>query len=89
MVLKIACKKKKTERITMNFKLNLKLFQSFQLLIFMPKKKARLKIKGIVVDDFDLLIGATAIHNKLTLVTRNVRDFDRLNDIVIENWIAE
>jgi tRNA(fMet)-specific endonuclease VapC len=50
------------------------------------KEKARLKKAGKILDDFDLLIGATAIHNNLTLVTRNVSDFDRLNGIEIENW---
>lgn len=37
-------------------------------------------------DEFDLLIGATAIENKLTLVTDNVKDFERLNGIRIDNW---
>jgi tRNA(fMet)-specific endonuclease VapC len=39
-----------------------------------------------MLDDFDLLIGATAIFNNLTLVTRNVSDFVRLDGIVIEDW---
>ena len=37
-------------------------------------------------DEFDLLIGATAIENKLTLVTDNVKHFEQLDDIVVENW---
>jgi len=49
-------------------------------------EKARLKKIGRILDDFDLLIGATAISNNLTLITRNVSDFDRLIDIEIENW---
>lgn len=39
-----------------------------------------------MLDDFDLLIGSTAIFNNLTLVTKKVSDFDRLNGIVIEDW---
>ena len=39
-----------------------------------------------MLDDFDLLIGSTAIFNNFTLVTRNVSDFDRLEDIEIEDW---
>ena len=39
-------------------------------------------------DEFDLLIGVTAIENKLTLVTDNVSDFQNLNDIKIENWVT-
>ena len=39
-------------------------------------------------DEFDLLIGVTAIENKLMLVTENVKDFERLNGIKIENWVV-
>jgi tRNA(fMet)-specific endonuclease VapC len=39
-------------------------------------------------DEFDLLIGVTAVENKLILVTDNVKDFDRLNGIKIENWFS-
>ena len=38
-------------------------------------------------DEFDLLIGATAIENKLVLVTENGKDFERLEGIKIENWV--
>jgi tRNA(fMet)-specific endonuclease VapC len=37
-------------------------------------------------DEFDLPIGVTAIENRLTLVTDNVKDFERLAGIKIENW---
>ena len=51
------------------------------------KEKARLKIKGTVISDLDLFIGATAIINDMILVTRNVREFERMENIKIENWI--
>jgi len=38
-------------------------------------------------DEFDLLIGATAIEIKLTLITDNIRDFEQLNEIKVENWL--
>jgi tRNA(fMet)-specific endonuclease VapC len=50
-------------------------------------EKARLRKKGQPLDDFDLLIGATAISNDFILVTRNVSDFDRMDGIEIENWV--
>lgn len=50
------------------------------------KEKARLRKVGRVVDDLDLLIGATAIVNEMVLVTNNERHFDHLRNIVIENW---
>lgn len=52
------------------------------------KEKVRLRRMGKPIhDEFDLLIGVTAIENDLTLVTDNIKDFERLNDIKIENWI--
>lgn len=51
------------------------------------KEKVRLKKIGKPIhDEFDLLIGVTAIENKLTLVTDNLKDFERLDGIKIENW---
>lgn len=58
----------------------------FNSLDVYAKEKARLKKSGRILDDFDLLIGATAISNNLILVTRNVSDFERLEGIDIENW---
>ncbi|WP_256010326.1 type II toxin-antitoxin system VapC family toxin [Desertivirga xinjiangensis] len=59
----------------------------FNSLDVYASEKARLRKTGNILDDFDLLIGATAISNNLVLVTRNVSDFERLNDIQIENWV--
>jgi len=59
------------------------IFNSLQVY---AKEKARLKKAGNLLDDFDLLIGATAIANNLILVTKNVSDFNRLNGIEIEDW---
>ena len=51
------------------------------------KEKVRLKKTGKPMhDEFDLLIGVTSIENKLTLVTDNIKDFERLEGIKIENW---
>lgn len=58
----------------------------FPALDIYAKEKARLKTKGNILDDFDLLIGSTAIFNKLILVTKNMSDFDRLDNIEIEDW---
>jgi len=51
------------------------------------KEKARLHSKGNMISDFDLLIGATAISNNMIMVTRNVKEFERLKHIKLENWI--
>jgi tRNA(fMet)-specific endonuclease VapC len=50
------------------------------------KEKARLRKEGNIIDDFDILIGCSAIANDLVLVTRNEKHFKRLTSIKIENW---
>ena len=50
------------------------------------KEKARLQLAGASIDNFDLLIGATAIHHNMTLVTNNTRHFERLQGIRLEDW---
>ncbi len=53
------------------------------------KEKVRLnKIGRPMHDEFDLLIGVTAIENKITLVTDNLKDFERLEGIKLENWFT-
>ena len=52
------------------------------------KEKVRLRKMGKPMhDEFDLLIGVTAVENKLTLVTDNTKDFMRIDKIKMENWI--
>lgn len=51
------------------------------------KEKVRLrKIGKPINDEFDLLIGVTSVENKLTLVTDNTKDFERIEGIKTENW---
>jgi len=58
----------------------------FNSLDIYAKEKARLRHIGLPLDEFDLLIGSTAISNDLILVTRNISDFERMQGIKIENW---
>lgn len=53
------------------------------------KEKVRLRKQGNMISDFDLLIGSTAICNDLIMVTENVREFDRIQNIRLENWIIK
>lgn len=48
--------------------------------------KADLERKGLRIDEFDLLIGATALQNHFVLVTANTRHLGRIPDIRLENW---
>jgi tRNA(fMet)-specific endonuclease VapC len=52
------------------------------------REKAKLKQQGRQIDDFDILIGSTAIANDMIMVTNNVTHLNRLNNIVIEDWAS-
>lgn len=49
--------------------------------------KAYLRKIGKMVDDADLLIGATAIANDMIMVTENIRHFENMPGIKLENWV--
>lgn len=48
--------------------------------------KANLEQKGNRIDNFDLLIGATALHNNMTLVTHNTKHLIRIPNLSLEDW---
>lgn len=49
-------------------------------------EKAKLRKKGLMIDDFDILIGSTSIVNNMVMVTNNSTHLKRLDNIVIEDW---
>ena len=51
------------------------------------EEKARLTIAGTPTGDFDLLIGCTAVARKMMMVTQNIKDFENISNIQLENWI--
>ena len=54
------------------------------------KEKVRLqKIGTPLHDEFDLIIGTTAIANNLILITDNVKHFVNFKNIKIENWFEK
>ncbi len=40
------------------------------------------------VGDFDILIGATALHYDMIVVTDNIKHFKLMPEIKIENWVS-
>lgn len=48
--------------------------------------KAKLETAGTPLDDFDLILAATALSRNLILVTNNERHFKRVEGLKIENW---
>lgn len=49
--------------------------------------KKDLKDKNNLIGPFDMLIGAHAKSLNMTLVTNNEREFERIKDLKIENWV--
>ncbi|SFG34910.1 tRNA(fMet)-specific endonuclease VapC [Desulfotomaculum arcticum] len=49
--------------------------------------RATLEKKGQVIGAYDLLIGAHALSENLTLVTNNTKEFSRIPNISLENWV--
>lgn len=44
--------------------------------------------QGRVVGDADMMIAATALAHNATLVTHNVKDFDHIEGLQLEDWLA-
>ena len=47
------------------------------------EERARLREEGNLIGDMDILIGATAVRNGLTLLTNNRRHFERMQGLNI------
>ncbi|NNM95031.1 MAG: type II toxin-antitoxin system VapC family toxin [Bacteroidia bacterium] len=67
----------------------IKILPIFHSIDFYAKEKARLRQSGITVDDFDLLIGATAVTNGLVMVTNNFEHFKYIKGIILEDWTKQ
>lgn len=55
--------------------------------MFYGKLRAKLERKGKIVGAMDMLIAAQALSRDLILVTNNEREFKKIDDLSIENWI--
>lgn len=49
--------------------------------------RARLAAKGRPVGPYDVMIGGHARSEGLILVTNNVREFERIEGLRVENWV--
>ena len=78
--------KEKNQKALENFLSGIQILPIFPALDIYAEEKARLQKSGKIIDDFDLLIGATAVSFDLTIVTNNTSHFTRLTEIKLENW---
>jgi tRNA(fMet)-specific endonuclease VapC len=80
--------KKKNQQALENFLSGIQILPIFPALDIYASEKARLQKSGKIIDDFDLLIGATAVSFDLMMVTNNTNHFNRIQNINLEDWTS-
>lgn len=78
--------KEKNQKVLENFLSGIQILPIFPALDIYASEKARLQKLGKIIDEFDLLIGATAVSFDLIMGTNNTNHFRRFNDIKLEDW---
>ena len=58
----------------------------YKAAIIFSKQKAELQKIGKSIEDFDLLIASTAIAHDCTLVTRNLKHFQNIDNLITATW---
>jgi tRNA(fMet)-specific endonuclease VapC len=48
--------------------------------------RAKLKKDGKIIGPIDMLLAAQVVAHRLVLVTNNVKEFERIPDLLIEDW---
>ena len=79
-------KKEKNQKALGYFLSGIKVIPIFHSIELYAKEKARLRRAGTPIDDFDLLIGVTAVTHNLIMVTNDTDHFKRIKAISMENW---
>jgi len=78
-------------KINQNLKVIEPFLESFNVLEFtkvssviFAKEKARLKKNGNIIADMDLMIASIAIENDCTLISNNIKHFNRVQNLKLE-----
>lgn len=87
-------KTKKPEYFEKEMKRIDKLLERFTVLP-LPEKadgyaqiKMMLRSSGKLADEFDMIIGGQALTSGLIVVTDNVKHFDPMPEVKVENWVV-
>ena len=51
------------------------------------KITATLEKSGKVIGGLNMMIAAHALSNKMTLVTNNTKEFERVENLILDNWV--
>lgn len=63
-----------------------KLVLSSREVSFAAQIRANLKMRGLPIGPYDLLIAATALANDMVMVTHNTSEFSRVVGLKVEDW---
>ena len=55
--------------------------------IWYAKIRAELEKQGKIIGNMDMLIASIALSNDLTLITNNIKEFKRVNNLKLDNWM--
>ncbi|MHA1150259.1 MAG: type II toxin-antitoxin system VapC family toxin [Promethearchaeota archaeon] len=59
---------------------------NIEIIKIYAKISADLRKKGEIIGDYDELIASIAVYHKETLITRNVRHYEKISDLSFQNW---
>jgi hypothetical protein len=59
---------------------------NIEIIKIYAKISADLRKKGEIIGDYDELIASITIHYKETLITRNIRHYERILKLKFQNW---
>lgn len=83
----------KSQKVSFNLETLRLLFQDFSILSFEPEDarvageiRGTLATNGTPIGPYDVLIAGQAKARDLTLITNNVREFERVLDLRLEDW---
>lgn len=79
----------KNRKIVEAFRSRIKLIPIYNCIDYYATEKARLQKAGTTIDDFDLIIGTSAVVNGLIMVTNNTKHFKQIRKIKLTNWVAK
>lgn len=60
---------------------------NFKASIEYGKIRATLEKSGKIIGGLDMMIAAHALANKMTFVTNNTKEFERVENLVLDNWV--
>ena len=50
-------------------------------------QKVKLRQSGMMISDFDLLIGCSGVVSEMIMVSENIKELNRIDNIQLENWV--